>query len=63
MKTQTAIERAGSAKTLADLLSITPSAVSQWGEELPEGRMWQLKVIKPEWFADELATEAPAKAA
>ena len=50
MKTQTAIELAGSAAALADLLGITPSAVSQWGDELPEGRVWQLRVIRPNWF-------------
>jgi hypothetical protein len=24
---------------------VTPSAVSQWDEELPEGRVWQLTVL------------------
>ncbi len=37
-----AITWAGSQALLADRLSVTPSAVSQWGEELPEGRAWQL---------------------
>lgn len=50
MKTEKAIRLAGSAKELADLFGITPSAVSQWGDEIPEGREWQLRVIKPEWF-------------
>lgn len=52
MKTQQAIDHAGSAKALADLLGITPSAISQWGDDMPEGRMWQLRVLKPEWFVD-----------
>lgn len=51
MKTQQAIAHAGSARALADLLEITPSAISQWGDEVPESRCWQLRVLKPEWFA------------
>lgn len=27
---------------LAERLGVTPSAVSQWDEDLPEGRAWQL---------------------
>lgn len=50
MKTQHAIDLAGSAKALAELFNITPSAVSQWGEDLPEPRIWELMVKKPEWF-------------
>lgn len=50
MKTQQAIELAGSARLLADLLGITPSAISQWDDELPESRCWQLKVLRPDWF-------------
>jgi len=50
MKTQTAINLAGSASALADLLQITPSAISQWGENVPQAREWQLKVLRPEWF-------------
>lgn len=64
MKTQVAIHLTGTAKALADLLGITPGAVSQWGDDIPEARMWQLRVIKPEWFASgaEGAPEVPAKA-
>lgn len=50
MKTQTAIELAGNAATLASLLEISPSAVSQWGENVPGPRVWQLRVLKPAWF-------------
>lgn len=57
MKTQQAIELAGSARLLADLLGITPSAISQWGDDLPESRCWQLKVLKPDWFKDEQCAE------
>lgn len=52
MKTQQAIEHAGSARLLADLLGITPSAISQWGDDLPESRCWQLKVLRPDWFTE-----------
>lgn len=52
MKTAKAIEHAGSPKALADLLGITQSAISQWGEDVPEARVWQLRVLKPEWFAE-----------
>lgn len=50
MKTETAIHLAGGTTALASLLGITPGAVSQWGEEIPDGREWQLRVIQPEWF-------------
>jgi len=40
-----AIAWAGSQSALADRLGVTPSAVSQWGEELPEGRVWQLAML------------------
>ena len=50
MKTQEAIDRMGSIKALADLLGITPPAVYQWGESVPETRIWQLRVLRPEWF-------------
>lgn len=50
MKTAEAIKHAGSTKSLAELLEITPSAISQWGEDMPQPRVWQLKVLRPEWF-------------
>lgn len=50
MDTQQAIRLAGGATALAELLDITPSAISQWDESVPEARVWQLKVLKPEWF-------------
>lgn len=53
MKTQQAIQLAGSAKTLAEMLGITGGAISQWGEEVPDARVWQLRVLKPEWFQAE----------
>ena len=30
--------------------NITPSAISQWGENVPKAREWQLRAIRPEWF-------------
>lgn len=50
MKTEDAIQLAGSAKALAELLEITPSAISQWGADMPQSRVWQLRVIRPRWF-------------
>jgi len=50
MKTQTAITLAGSTTLLAELLGITPSAISQWGEDVPQARLWQLRVLRPKWF-------------
>ncbi len=50
METKLAIERAGSIATLARILAITPAAVYQWGETIPEPREWQLRVLRPEWF-------------
>lgn len=50
MDKKEAIERAGGASALASLLGIKPAAVSQWGEKVPMGRVWQLKVLRPEWF-------------
>lgn len=51
METKRAIELAGGASALARLLGISSAAVSQWGDELPTARVWQLRVLKPEWFA------------
>jgi hypothetical protein len=63
MKTAKAVELAGGPKALADLLGITQSAVSQWGEDIPKPREWQLRVLKPEWFAAPKQTSrAKAKA-
>lgn len=50
MKTQQAIELAGNAAALAKLLGITPSAITQWGENVPEKRVWQMRLLKPSWF-------------
>lgn len=52
METRKAIEMAGSMTALAAMLGISVSAVSQWGEMIPEQREWQLRVLRPEWFKD-----------
>ena len=51
MEKNKAIELAGSQTELARILGIKQSAVSQW-KIIPPGRVWQLKVLKPEWFVD-----------
>lgn len=57
MKTKRAIDLAGSQKALAEILAITVSAISQWGEDVPDRRMWQLRVIRPEWFKESNGSE------
>ena len=44
-----AISKAGGASKLAALLGVTPQAISKWAD-IPELRMFQLKVLKPRWF-------------
>jgi len=43
------IALAGSQYELAKLLGISQAAVSQW-KTVPQARVWQLKLLKPEWF-------------
>jgi len=50
MKTKDAIDLAGNAAALAAMLDISQSAISQWGELVPDKRVWQLKVLSPKWF-------------
>jgi hypothetical protein len=50
MKKNRAIQLAGSATELAKVLGITQGAVSQWGEDIPELRVLQLRERRPEWF-------------
>ena len=49
MTKEKAISLAGSPAKLAKLLGISRQAVNNWFE-IPQGRIWQLKVLKPEWF-------------
>jgi predicted transcriptional regulator len=46
------ITLAGSQTELAKMLGISQPAVSAW-KEVPQARLWQLKVIKPEWFKEQ----------
>lgn len=57
MKKEDAIKLAGSAIKLAKVLGITKGAVSHWGEDIPKGREYELRYIKPEWFAVEKQKE------
>ncbi|ANI04187.1 Cro/CI family transcriptional regulator [Pseudomonas putida] len=45
MKTTDAAAFFGSKKKLADALLINPSAVTQWGEYVPESRQYQIQVL------------------
>jgi DNA-binding transcriptional regulator YdaS (Cro superfamily) len=49
MTKQEAITLAGSQSKLARLLGVSRGAVWQW-KELPQGRRYQLMVLRPEWF-------------
>jgi transcriptional repressor of cell division inhibition gene dicB len=51
MNKSQAIRFAGSAAALARLLGVTPSAVSQWSEDIPPLQVYRLKELKPRWFA------------
>jgi DNA-binding transcriptional regulator YdaS (Cro superfamily) len=50
MTKEEAIARAGNAASLARLLGISRGAVSNW-KKIPQGRVYQLMHLKPEWFA------------
>jgi len=45
MKTQDVADFFGSKKKLADALGIRPSAVTMWGETVPESRQYQIQVL------------------
>jgi len=49
MDKQKAITLAGSQSELARILGITRAAVNHW-KVIPTGRLYQLMVLKPEWF-------------
>jgi len=50
MTKERAITLAGSQAKLAALLKISSAAISQWKENVPAARLWQLRVLRPEWF-------------
>jgi hypothetical protein len=45
MKTKEVAAYFGSKTKLAEALGISPSAVTMWGETVPEGRQFQLQVL------------------
>jgi hypothetical protein len=45
MKTKEVAAHFGSKTKLADALGISPSAVTMWGETVPEARQFQLQVL------------------
>ena len=49
MTKEDAIKLAGSPSELARLLECSRQAVNNW-VKLPQGRLWQLRVLRPEWF-------------
>jgi DNA-binding transcriptional regulator Cro len=55
VNTKQAIELAGSSTALASLLGIGKSAVSLWGDSLPDDRAKALIELRPEWFPDAAA--------
>ncbi|MCU8075866.1 Cro/CI family transcriptional regulator [Shewanella sp. SM29] len=56
MKTKDAISHFGNKLKLAEALSVTKSAISQWGEDVPELRAYQIERLT----GGELkATESP----
>lgn len=51
MTKEKAIKLAGSQVNLAKILGITKGAVWQW-VDIPKVRLFQLQVLKPEWFKE-----------
>lgn len=49
MTKQDLLTKVNNLTELAKLLGISQAAISQW-KEIPPARIWQLKVLKPEWF-------------
>jgi len=50
MDKHTAIKKAGGVQALAKLLDVSHQAIYAWQRELPKMRLFQLKVLRPEWF-------------
>jgi DNA-binding transcriptional regulator YdaS (Cro superfamily) len=45
MKTETALKVYRTRRAIAQLLGITPSAVTQWGDTIPETSAYKLQVL------------------
>lgn len=52
MDKQKFIALAGSQSELAKLLGIKQPSVAQW-KKVPQSRIWQLMILRPEWFTKE----------
>jgi hypothetical protein len=50
MDKQTAIKKAGGVQALAKLLDVSHQAIYAWRGKLPKMRLFQLQVLRPEWF-------------
>jgi|688.fasta_scaffold2409549_1 hypothetical protein len=51
MKKDKFIALAGSQRALAEILGIKQAAVSQW-KAVPQARIWQLMLLRPNWFLE-----------
>ena len=51
MTTRQAIIKAGTRRTLAELLGISTQATYKWGRMVPAARVEQLRALRPDWFA------------
>jgi predicted transcriptional regulator len=49
MNKQELIKLAGTQIRLANLLGISQAAVSKW-IDVPKARIWQLRLLRPQWF-------------
>jgi hypothetical protein len=61
MKKADAIKKANGLGNLAAILGITKSAISQWPDDVPSGRLYELQVKRPEWFANDGANQIEAQ--
>ena len=52
MDTKTLITKAGGVTALSKMLGISRAAIYQWGEKVPQARVWQLKLLQPDWFQE-----------
>ena len=50
VKTTDVLANAGGRRKLAELLGVTTQALYLWGDDVPELRVYQLRVLRPEWF-------------
>lgn len=63
MRTDAVIAVFGSAKALADCLGVSKSAISQWGDEIPALREYQLREKRPSIERELAAIQTPKREA